>query len=155
MVDKDNNKKENIQKDDKISTLNMDNSIMGLLAKYDALISQIQERQEKLENSVVQIAEYLNNLGKVISNTGAGNHEVNQGDVAVAQNIVSTFANLLQPRNPAGDFIYALGQQMLQSMVQNMNANTQLVNTIVEAFKKKISNEIVGETVSDLSKVME
>jgi len=155
MVDKDNNKKENIQKDDKISTLNMDNSIMGLLAKYDALISQIQERQEKLENSVVQIAEYLNNLGKVISNTGAGNHEVNQGDVAVAQNIVSTFANLLQPRNPAGDFIYALGQQMLQSMVQNMNANTQLVNTIVEAFKKKISNEIVGETVSDLSKVIE
>jgi len=155
MVDKENNKKENIQKDDKIDASNNDNNIISLLGKYDALINQIQERQEKLEKSVVQIAEYLNNLGKVISNTGAGNHEVNQGDVAVAQNIVSTFANLLQPRNPAGDFIYALGQQMLQSMVQNMNANTQLVNTIVEAFKKKISNEIVGETVSDLSKVIE
>ena len=153
MADKENNKKENIQKDDKIDATNNDNNIISLLGKYDALINQIQERQEKLEKSVVQIAEYLNNLGKVMSS--AGNHEVNQGDVAVAQNIVSTFANLLQPRNPAGDFIYALGQQMLQSMVQNMNANTQLVNTIVEAFKKKISNEIVGETVSDLSKVME
>ena len=153
MADKENNKKENIQKDDKIDTINNDNNIISLLGKYDALINQIQERQEKLEKSVVQIAEYLNNLGKVMSSTG--NHEVNQGDVAVAQNIVSTFANLLQPKNPAGDFIYALGQQMLQSMVQNMNANTQLVNTIVEAFKKKISNEIVGETVSDLSKVME
>ena len=153
MADKENNKKENIQKDDKIDTINNDNNIISLLGKYDALINQIQERQEKLEKSVVQIAEYLNNLGKVMNS--AGNHEVNQGDVAVAQNIVSTFANLLQPRNPAGDFIYALGQQMLQSMVQNMNANTQLVNTIVEAFKKKISNEIVGETVSDLSKVME
>ncbi len=153
MVDKENNKKENIQKDDKIDASNNDNNIISLLGKYDALINQIQERQEKLEKSVVQIAEYLNNLGKVMSS--AGNHDVSQGDVAVAQNIVSTFANLLQPRNPAGDFIYALGQQMLQSMVQNMNANTQLVNTIVEAFKKKISNEIVGETVSDLSKVME
>ena len=153
MADKENNKKENIQKDDKTDTINNDNNIISLLGKYDALINQIQERQEKLEKSVVQIAEYLNNLGKVMSS--AGNHEVNQGDVAVAQNIVSTFANLLQPRNPAGEFIYQLGQQMLQSMVQNMNANTQLVNTIVEAFKKKISNEIVGETVSDLSKVIE
>ena len=153
MADKENNKKENIQKDDKIDTINNDNNIISLLGKYDALINQIQERQEKLEKSVVQIAEYLNNLGKVMNS--AGNHEVNQGDVAVAQNIVSTFANLLQPRNPAGDFIYALGQQMLQSMVQNMNANTQLVHTIVEAFKKKISNEIVEGTVSDLSKVIE
>jgi hypothetical protein len=153
MVDKENNKKENIQKDDKIDATNNDNNIISLLGKYDALINQIQERQEKLEKSVVQIAEYLNNLGKVMSS--AGNHEGSQGDVAVAQNIVSTFANLLQPRNPAGEFIYQLGQQMLQSMVQNMNANTQLVNTIVEAFKKKISNEIVGETVSDLSKVIE
>jgi len=153
MADKENNKKENIQKDDKIDATNNDNNIISLLGKYDALINQIQERQEKLEKSVVQIAEYLNNLGKVMSS--AGSHEVNQGDVAVAQNIVNTFANLLQPKNPASDFIYALGQQMLQSMVQNMNANTQLVNTIVEAFKKKISNEIVGETVSDLSKVME
>ena len=153
MADKENNKKENIQKDDKIDTINNDNNIISLLGKYDALINQIQERQEKLEKSVVQIAEYLNNLGKVMSS--AGNHEVNQGDVAVAQNIVSTFANLLQPKNPASDFIYALGQQMLQSMVQNMNANTQLVNTIVEAFKKKISNEIVEGTVSDLSKVIE
>ena len=153
MADKENNKKENIQKDDKIDVTNTDNNIISLLGKYDALINQIQERQEKLEKSVVQIAEYLNNLGKVMSSTG--NHEVNQGDVAVAQNIVSTFANLLQPRNPAGEFIYQLGQQMLQSMVQNMNANTQLVNTIVEAFKKKISNEIVGETVTDLSKVIE
>ena len=153
MADKENNKKENIQKDDKIDTINNDNNIISLLGKYDALINQIQERQEKLEKSVVQIAEYLNNLGKVMSS--AGNHEVNQGDVAVAQNIVSTFANLLQPKNPASDFIYALGQQMLQSMVQNMNANTQLVHTIVEAFKKKISNEIVEGTVSDLSKVIE
>ena len=153
MVDKENNKKENIQKDDKTDALNTDNNIISLLGKYDALISQIQERQEKLEKSVVQIAEYLNNLGKVMSSTG--NHEVNQGDVAVAQNIVSTFANLLQPRNPVNDFIYSLGQQMLQSMVQNMNANTQLVNAIVEAFKKKISNEIVGETINDLSKVIE
>jgi len=153
MADKENNKKENIQKDDKIDVTNTDNNIISLLGKYDALINQIQERQEKLEKSVEQIAEYLNNLGKVMSSTG--NHEVNQGDVAVAQNIVSTFANLLQPKNPASDFIYALGQQMLQSMVQNMNANTQLVHTIVEAFKKKISNEIVEGTVSDLSKVIE
>jgi len=153
MADKENNKKENIQKDDKIDATNTDNNIISLLGKYDALINQIQERQEKLEKSVEQIAEYLNNLGKVMSSTG--NHEVNQGDVAVAQNIVSTFANLLQPKNPASDFIYALGQQMLQSMVQNMNANTQLVHTIVEAFKKKISNEIVEGTVSDLSKVIE
>jgi len=154
VASKDNDKKENIENSDKLDTTNNNNNFMSLLGKYDALLNQMQERQEKLEKSLVQIAEYVNNLGKVLSSSNS--HEVNQsGDVAVAQNIVGTFANLLQPRNPAGEFIYQLGQQMLQSMVQNMNANTQLVNSIVEAFKKKISNEVVEETVSGLSKVIE
>jgi len=153
VASKDNDKKENIENSDKLDTMNNNNNFMSLLGKYDALLNQMQERQEKLEKSLVQIAEYVNNLGKVLSSSGS--HDVNQGDVSVAQNIVGTFANLLQPRNPAGEFIYQLGQQMLQSMVQNMNANTQLVNSIVDAFKKKISNEVVEETVSGLSKVIE